>query len=78
MHGKVQYEGHLSDQFPIIKAVKRGCMLAPTLSFTYSSFDFGLACLNLDKHRGVAILSHDNGDFFSLPQDTKQDLESSQ
>lgn len=66
MHGKVQYEGDLSDRFPIRRGVKQGCVLAPTLFGMYFSFVFKQAYLNIDRSAGVSILSRDDGNFFTL------------
>ena len=64
MMGRVQYDGETSDQFPINRGVKQGCVLAPTLFGIYFSFVIRSAFENADK--GVSLLTRDDGNFFSL------------
>ena len=66
MHARVQFDGDLSDSFPIRKGVKQGCVLAPTLFGIYFSYVFRTAYSNLDSDTGVSLLSRDDGNFFNL------------
>lgn len=66
MHGRVLFDGALSDRFPIVRGVKQGCVLAPTLFGIYFSYVFKVAYQNLDRTVGVSLLSRDDGNFFNL------------
>ena len=66
MLARVQYDGAISDSFPINKGVKQGCVLAPTLFGLYFSYVFRVTNSNLVSSTGVSILSRDDGNFFNL------------
>lgn len=66
MQGCVQYDGDLSNTFPINRGVKQGCVLAPTLFGIYFSFVFQRAFINLPNSTGVSLLTRDDGNFFSV------------
>ena len=66
MRGKVQFDGDLSQSFQIIRGVKQGCVLAPTLFGIYFSFVFKTTNEDLDNTSGVSLLTRDDGNFFNI------------
>lgn len=66
MHARVQFDGDLSDKFPIRRGVKQGCVFAPTLFGLYFSYVFKITHNNLGTSTGVSVLSRDDGNFFNL------------
>jgi hypothetical protein len=66
MRGKVQFDGDISDSFPVNRGVKQGCVLAPTLFGIYFAYVFRVAFANVSNRAGVSLLLRDDGNFFSL------------
>ena len=66
MRGKIQYDGDVSDSFPVNRGVKQGCVLAPTLFGIYFAYVFRIAFANVSNRAGVSLLTRDDGNFFSL------------
>lgn len=66
MKGKVQFDGDVSDSFPVNRGVKQGCVLAPTLFGIYFAYVFRTAFMNVPNRVGVSLLTRDDGNFFSL------------
>ena len=66
MRGKIQYDGDVSDSFPVNRGVKQGCVLAPALFGIYFAYVFRIAFANVSNRAGVSLLTRDDGNFFSL------------
>ena len=66
MQARVQFDGDISDSFPIRRGVKQGCVLAPTLFGLYFSYVFMTTHSRLTSATGVSLLSRDDGNFFNL------------
>ena len=66
MKGRIQFEGDISDQFPIKRGVKQGCVLAPTLFGIYFSYVLQSAFKDLTDGVGIPLLTRDDGNFFSI------------
>jgi hypothetical protein len=66
MQARVQFDGELSNEFPIKRGVKQGCVLAPTLFGIYFSYVFKMTDSQLHPSCGVSLLTRDDGNFFNL------------
>jgi hypothetical protein len=66
MQARVQFDGELSDEFPIKRGVKQGCVLAPTLFGIYFSYLLQMTDKHLHQSCGVSLLTRGDGNFFNL------------
>ena len=64
MRGSVQFDGSLSDSFPVNSGVKQGCVLAPTLFGIYFSVVLNHAFRNSTD--GVYLHTRSDGNLFNL------------
>ena len=62
--GAVQYDGLLSDHFPIRNGVKQGCVLAPTLFGTFFSLLLSFAFRQSED--GIYLHTRTDGGLFNL------------
>lgn len=53
IHARAQFDDDLSDNFPIRRGVKQGCILAPTLFGLYFSYVLKITHSNLGTNTGV-------------------------
>ena len=63
IRGKIQYDGDVSDSFPVNRGVKQGCVLAPTLFGIYFAYVFRIAFANVYNRAGVSLLTRDGWEF---------------
>ncbi|XP_067949704.1 uncharacterized protein [Watersipora subatra] len=66
MQARVQFDGQLSDEFPIKRGVKQGCVFAPTLFVIHFLYVFKVTDRQLCKSSGVSFLTRDDENFFNL------------
>lgn len=66
MKSKIQYDGDITDSFPVNRGVKQGCVLAPTLFGIYFAYVFKTTFANIPNGTGVSLLTGDDGNFYSL------------